>query len=54
MANSEASFPAQAVQLAQKIAKGQHVLSRAVPPLLLLLDCLLCVVIIKKVSCGFT
>lgn len=51
MANSKGSLPAQAFRLVQKVATGQHVLSRAVPLLLLLLDGLLCVVIIKKVPC---
>lgn len=37
----------------QRIATGHHVLSRAIPPALLLFDALLCVVIIKKVPCLF-
>ncbi|CAN8102482.1 unnamed protein product [Discula destructiva] len=49
MANNEGSLPVQAYGLAQRVAIGQHVLSRAVPMLLILLDALLCVVIIKKV-----
>lgn len=51
MPNHEGSLLAQAVRLVQKVATGQHVLSRAVPVILLLLDALLCVVIIKKVPC---
>lgn len=53
MANNEGSLPSQAIRLIQKVATGQHVLSKAVPILLLLLDALLCVVIIKKVPCKF-
>ncbi|KAJ4387127.1 dolichyl-P-Man:Man(5)GlcNAc(2)-PP-dolichol alpha-1,3-mannosyltransferase [Gnomoniopsis smithogilvyi] len=49
MADNEGSLPVRAMRLAQRIATGQHVLSRAVPLLLLLLDAMLCVVIIKKV-----
>lgn len=45
------SLPKQAIRLAHNIATGQHVLSRLIPPTLLLLDAALCVVIIKKVPC---
>lgn len=41
------------IALLQRIVTGQHVLSRAIPPALLLFDALLCVVIIKKVPCLF-
>lgn len=51
MAGHEDSLPVQAIKLAQKIATGQHVLSRVVPLALLVLDAALCVVIIKKVPC---
>lgn len=54
MANNEGSLPVQAIRFAQNIATGQHVLSRAVPLLLLLLDAMLCIVIIKKVPCKST
>lgn len=51
MASDGDSLPAQAIRLVRKVATGKHVLSRAVPILLLLLDALLSVVIIKKVPC---
>lgn len=50
MADNE-SLPMQAIRLAQNVATGRHVLSRLVPPLLLVLDAVLCLVIIKKVPC---
>lgn len=47
------SLPKQAIRLAYNIASGHHVLSRLIPPILLLLDAALCMVIIKKVPCKF-
>lgn len=41
----------QALRFAQDVATGRHWLSKLIPPLLLLLDAALCMVVISKVAC---
>lgn len=41
----------QAFRLVQDVATRRHALSKLIPPLLLLLDAALCMVVISKVAC---
>lgn len=51
MADKEATIFGQAARLVLDIANGRHILSKAIPPLLLVLDAVLCGLIIWKVPC---
>ena len=51
MADKEANIFGQAVRFVLDIANGRHVLSKAIPPLLLVLDAILCCLVIWKIPC---
>jgi hypothetical protein len=51
MADKEPPLLTKAVSLVIEVANGRHTLSKAIPPLLLLLDAALCGLIIWKVPC---
>lgn len=51
MADNNQSLPMRGYRLALDIATGRHFLSRLIPPLLLALDAMICVVIIQRVAC---
>lgn len=53
MADGQESLLVQLFKFAQDVATGRHFLSRLIPPLLLLVDAALCIVVIKKVPCKF-
>ena len=51
MADKGTNILGQAVRLVLDIANGRHVLGRAIPPVLLVLDAILCSLVIWKVPC---
>lgn len=51
MATKQDPLYLQAFRFAQDVATGRHWLSRLIPPVLILLDAALCVLVIAKVAC---